>query len=329
MSTEFWEIPVDTSSGRPLAAPTRVVTWEGFHYYNLTSSLNGKTIAVVKWRSQGDVYLGEKDKTGNWIASPRRLTYDSSIDMPAGWVDHGRSLVFRSDRRGTYDLFKISLDGGSPVPLAVGPKQEWFKSVTTDGDRVLYEARSSEPELRWVSASGGPSEEILRLSADQFTLCAPWNPEHCLLGEWIDNKLTFFDFDPSGGKGRALVQRNDLPLGMAVSPDGKMLALRDPTDTSRIIVVDLETGTNLPDVVIEGWGEIAAPVWGAEGETLWVASRLRPPAVRRVGMDGHATPIWQMDGARSVGAMSPSPTGDHVAFFADMRESSVWIIEDF
>jgi hypothetical protein len=58
-------------------------------------------------------------------------------DAPA-WTPDGRSLVFSSDRAGSWDLWRVDASGGEPVRLTSDPGDELEPAVSPDGTRIAY-----------------------------------------------------------------------------------------------------------------------------------------------------------------------------------------------
>ena len=99
-------------------------------------------------------------------------------------------VVFDSERDGLRHVFRMPLDGGEATQLTDGPMNQSGPEVAPDGDRVAYEAWSSDHDLGLFSvdiAGGGMQPILLRADAGKtktgylgFTEAA-YSPD----GRWI------------------------------------------------------------------------------------------------------------------------------------------------
>jgi Tol biopolymer transport system component len=69
-----------------------------------------------------------------------RFTFDASVDSYPIWSRDGRSIVFRSNRKGVYDLFqKPSSSAGSETVLLESPDTKFPSDWSPDGRFLLYQ----------------------------------------------------------------------------------------------------------------------------------------------------------------------------------------------
>ena len=54
------------------------------------------------------------------------------------WMPDGRTIVFSSNRAGTWDLWRVDAAGGDPVQLTSEPGDELQPAVSPDGSRIAY-----------------------------------------------------------------------------------------------------------------------------------------------------------------------------------------------
>src|SRR5215831_15562574 len=79
-------------------------------------SPDGRKLAFVSTRTgNGDIYVLTLD-TGEL----KRLTFDDGMDQLDAWSADGRWIYFTSGSRdiGTTDIFRVSSDGGTPMPVS-------------------------------------------------------------------------------------------------------------------------------------------------------------------------------------------------------------------
>ena len=54
------------------------------------------------------------------------------------WTPDGRSIVFSSDRAGSWDLWRVPASGGEPERLTAEPGDELLPAVSPDGARIAF-----------------------------------------------------------------------------------------------------------------------------------------------------------------------------------------------
>lgn len=195
----------------------------------------------------GAVDLFRMDENGNVLA---QLTQDASIDnFPAATSD-GKYIVFRSNRGGRDDLWRINATGGDPLRLT--ENGAFRPSLTPDGKWVFYALETSKGwRIFKVSINGGPSQEVdlddgamgsIAISPDgkaaAYTLNRLGQPEFMVIRSLVDGK-----------KISEFPSPQDLWNHFIWSPDGKGL-LYNAATTIRFI--GLQGGS--PKTVYDGRG---------------------------------------------------------------------------
>src|SRR5262249_48965077 len=116
---------------------TRLTSTEDFDidpYYSPDGSLIAFSSTVA---GNTDVYV--MPSTGG---DPKRLTFHPGVDRVKGWTPDGRYIIFSSARTSApqeayFRLWRISVDGGQPEPLA--PPRAFSGSFSPDGSRLAFE----------------------------------------------------------------------------------------------------------------------------------------------------------------------------------------------
>jgi len=82
------------------------------------------------------------------------------------WLPDARTIVFSSDRDGTWDLWRVDAAGGEPVQLTAEPGDELYPAVSPDGSRIAYatgsgiailDASGAHPLALPLQAPGAPA----------------------------------------------------------------------------------------------------------------------------------------------------------------------------
>ncbi|MDE6002869.1 MAG: peptidase S41, partial [Prevotella sp.] len=120
-------------------------------------SPDGKTIA---FSYKGDIYT--VPSTGG---EARQLTTNSAYDAYPVWSPDGNSIAFASTREGSFDVYLMSRNGGTPTRLTTSSNDE-LPITFSDNEHVLYKAKvmptaqsimptRNFPQVYEVSTKGG------------------------------------------------------------------------------------------------------------------------------------------------------------------------------
>ncbi|HYN41594.1 MAG TPA: protein kinase [Thermoanaerobaculia bacterium] len=112
-----------------------------------------------------------------------RFTFDPGDDTGSVWSPDSAALVFSSNRKGHYDLYRKALDGSSEeVAIVVSARDKHAGSFTDGGRSVLYAEAGSEPgvETLTVALEGAGKPESWR-KAKYNEISSPPSPD----GRWL------------------------------------------------------------------------------------------------------------------------------------------------
>lgn len=191
-------------------------------------------------------------------AQPRRLTTEPSVDRDPVWTPDGRAVIFSSNRGGSFDLWRLELDGtrygtlaaaGEPIQLTRDPGQEFSPSVAPDGERIAFAGLDESGRIQLRIWADGVSTALTEGPADTTPA---WSPD----GETIAFAAPApQDHSPAPGTPEQAPAPMDLEL-YTVRVDGseRRLLVREP-------LAD-QTG----------------PVWSADGRYVFATSIYRSVA---------------------------------------------------
>ena len=157
----------------------------------------------------------------------------------------GRWVVFHSLRSGSLRAWKVSIDGGDPVPLT--DKGTSNPTVSPDGNLVACFYREDQPNAPWtkiaiIPFAGGDPVKVLDLPRLSFT-SAPglrWTPDGRALTyiDTINGVSNIWSLPIDGGPPKQLTDfKSDQIFWFDFSRDGKQLAVSRGTQTSDVIVI--------------------------------------------------------------------------------------------
>jgi len=129
-----------------------------------------QAIDRICWTPDGRI-IYTSTASGNrdlWVMEPngtrqRQLTAHAAVnDTPAVTPDN-RYIVFRSNRTGVYQVWRMNLDGSNQIPLTNGGGKD-FPAISPDGKWVLYNS-TNDCHLWRVAIDGGESERLTEYPA--------------------------------------------------------------------------------------------------------------------------------------------------------------------
>jgi Tol biopolymer transport system component len=187
-----------------------------------TFSPDGKSIAV---------FLGEEGRYGDyWIVpteggTSRQLTTDFEEGGPPAWTPDGASLVFPSGRRGSLNLWRVSIAGGPPVPLTTGAGDDLDPVVSSDGRLLLFASVKRTWSLVAQDLRTGRRRTLLeRRTPLVFPVFSPDGRRIAFAGKDARGDTHLFVMDADGSKPTPVTnQSGELNVRPQWSDDGAAL----------------------------------------------------------------------------------------------------------
>lgn len=217
-------------------------------------SPDGRRVAFVSNRTGGgDVYVLSFES-----GEVRRITFDDGNDQLDAWSRDGRWLYFSTvgrDVAGMNDVFRVSAEGGTPMPVA-GDRyvNEFFAAPSPDGQALAVSARGiasgqwwrrgrshiDESEL-WLVRGGGSLPRYERVSDGEGKELWPmWSPDGATLYHVSDRTgaPNLWARPLRGGAPRQLTRFTDgRVLWPAISHDGRAIVFERDLAIWRLDVV--------------------------------------------------------------------------------------------
>jgi Tol biopolymer transport system component len=302
---------------------------------SLSCSPDGR-VAAILWRGQPNVYTAELDPQEAKLKAVHRLTLGLFQDYPHAWTPDSRFVIFESERRGTYGIFKQAVDRQTAELIVDTPAQEVLPQVTPDGRWILYAASDGDApagirKLMRVSIAGGQPEPVpIGGALDEFR-CPLAGHEGCVLRETIGNReFVYYRLDALTGKGEELARRQWAPNVLGdwdVSPDGHSLAIPSHNSSdARVFVLPLKGSSREAkplEIFFKDIGTLWSSIWAADGRGLYLSAKDGLGATLVFStLDGHPRVLRRMIAPTLA---VPSPDGKLLVFWEFTSNKNVWL----
>ena len=205
---------------------------------------------------------------------PRRLTFDNRDILSQTWTPDGRSLVFASNRTGSYSLWRVRVSGGTPERIQGITLGAADPSFSRDGRRMAFSQFFLDTNVWRIDIehpSAPPRPLILSTVADSSPQYSP------------DGTRIAFRSSRSGSheiwacdsEGKQSVQMTNFagPLTGTPrwSPDGKWIVFDTrPEGQADIWIVGADGGK--PRRLTTEPSEDVVPSWSRDGKSIYYAS---------------------------------------------------------
>jgi Tol biopolymer transport system component len=213
--------------GVQLSGPVRVT--------NLHPSPDGQRLAYVSFGSRQDLWVVNIDGTDE-----RQLTDDIDKDWNPRWLNDNETLIFRSDRGGAYDVWRMRSDGSGRTKIVVTEETEMNLAPSPDGRYVTATQRDVDYTPLFEIGDDPQSPGVTRLPSipetGGFLIPSDWSPDgNWLAGSWEGIVL----YHRETGEYRRLTDRGAEPR---FTPDGTRIMYSIPIGPFfEWWIIDLET----------------------------------------------------------------------------------------
>ena len=336
----LWEIWADPRSGQAKSKARRIADWPDFEIWGLSATADGQRLAFVRAQALTSVYVADLEGNGFRIVDPQRLTLSDSEDHAYDWTSDSKSVLFDSNRNGTWDIFRQALDQRMAEKLVASPGGSIRPALSPDGASVLYLTPSTEPgfhpplKIMRVALTGGPPQFLGDIQGSGEIRCAR-TANLCVVSDVSSKQQTLYALDPVKGKaGEPLMMgpASDPSEGADwdVCPDGSSLAfIRSAVQSgaSQIEIRPLAGGAPRRQLNLSGRVNVLYFRWAADAKGWYVtASSPSGSILLKVDLTGKAQQLMQ---GYTWGDAIASPDQHHVAIMGRALTSNVWMLENF
>lgn len=338
--SSLWESRV-TGGSSGLEQARHLLDWPGaVTLSEFTVPADGTRMVFLKRSAQRDVYIAGLGPDGAAV-DPRRLTLDDRDDFLTNWTPDGRALFFTSNRNGTRDIFRQSIDSRVGEAVVSGADEESGPTaVSSDGAWLSYDVtpkgRMPTPAAGNVvmrtPASGGARETLADGARNHVVLCARPPSNVCVFAERNGAELSIDAFDPTHGRGRRIANTSVVSAGpVEISPDGSRVAIQmAPEGRMRVLSLqglpprDVDIRSRRLDGALFSWSLDSAG-WYLSSTTSEYPTGTD---LLYVDLEGHVRIVWHQNVRDWVSAI-PAPDGSHIALSQTSTVSNVWMLKGF
>lgn len=256
-------------------------------------SPDGRKIVYAAGEDPMEIFVMEADG-GN----PRQLTDLKVVAMAPVWSPDGQKITFMSNAAGPMDIFVIDADGKN------------LRELTHGG---------SDPEKKTQIVPPPPPDERINFIQD-----LAWSPDgRSLYFSAIRVKKDFSDFRAERWsvyryhlKSKKVKKIVGSAFNIAVSPDGRQIAVGRLAEGNRDIYIYNSDGSGPPRRLTTDEADDFAPAWSPDGDTIAFNNRTdKKPEIYTVRPDGTDLKRLTYSGEHKSYNPNWSPDGKHLVYY--------------
>ena len=150
-----------------------------------------------------------------------------------------------SRRSGTWTIWKVGIDGGSPVQIIDRPAQ--LPALSPDGKLIAYfyvdEQANNQPELSIIPFEGGEQVGTIDLRRSVHPIAFAWMPDGQSIA-YLDSAsgiLNIWSQPIDGSQPKQLTNfKSEFVISFAISLDGKLAAYRWSATRDIVLIKDFQ-----------------------------------------------------------------------------------------
>ena len=231
--SNVWSLKVDTRPGWRWGAPVRLTNGPDWKPV-INMSADGKHAVFIRTNIAPAVFVADVDARTREVGKLQRLTMEEHQSRPYEWTPDGKSVLYVSDRDGTFRIFRQEIGAatpeliagvqGAPIILRLNPERteilylaEAERKTAAAGNEAssgqnlsttAHSASNTQAEgefqsrnlrLMRVPLDGGTSQLVLEDSGINNFQCARMPSRECIYSKFTKDALVFEEFDAQSG----------------------------------------------------------------------------------------------------------------------------------
>lgn len=327
-------ITVDPRSGKAAGAVEFVTKGVGI-IGGMSSTSDGKELVLWRMNTQLQAYIAAFDKKTRRLIAPRRVTLDANGNVAEAWLPDSRTILFVSNRNGTWNLYKQAIDE-TTADLLTAERSISLPRLSADGAQILYESRTDSEHFSTVSLlriplAGGAAKLVVQREGLFNYQCARLPSTVCLLSEQHGTDHVFLSFDVDRGIGREVLRVGGGPYDWTLSPDGRTLAVFPGDHRIRFFYFEDGVAREARTVTVKDW-IVPNGDWSADNKVILMESYKADgtPVILQVDRAGQASVLLEGEANRDFWWIVPSPDGRYGIIEERVPgDNNAWILDRF
>ena len=255
-------------------------------------SPDGRSLAFVSWQTGGvdtDLYVVRLTEAYQADGEPERLTSGMRLVHSPVWTPDGREIIFSAAGDADQGLWRVAASGASAARrLVMVGGGAWSPSISSDGQRLVYEHRTMRSSL-WRVGVGAPDGAAERITSSTRGEAWPsYSPDGTRIAFSSDRSgsLEIWMADADGSGSVKMTSLEQFSVGPEWSPDGRWIVFQSSGETgSQLYVVGAAGGVSRP--LTDGQEDELQPSWSPDGEWIYfMSSRSGTKQIWRVPAEG-------------------------------------------
>jgi Tol biopolymer transport system component len=272
-SGALYLIPLGGEPPRPLTASTRPGIDVGPAF-----SPDGQALAYAECgkvtRRVCDINLIDLDAAYTPTGPPRRLVNAGQLVGSVTWTRDGRSIVYDTNARGRWELWRVSRDGGTePERLELAGDHSRQPVIAPAGDRLIFERTQGLTSVFRLRDKGQPEPVLVSPALDYNPRFSPDGRRIAFSSRRSGDVEEIWLASADGSGAHQLTtgpgQRQSLP---AWSPDGRQIAFESSGANGRTHIWIIPAEGGVPRRATTDPGDENAPVWSRDGKRIYFLS---------------------------------------------------------
>jgi Tol biopolymer transport system component len=227
-----------------------------------------------------DVNVIDLQKDYSPAGPPRRAASAGRQPRSVAWSRDGMSLVYDTNQRGPWELWRASLDGATvPERLEIPGEHSRQPAIAAAGDRLAFERLVELTSVFALRRNAQPEPVLVSSTWDYNPQFSPDGRRIAFSSRRSGDVEEIWLAAADGSDARQLTsgpgRRQTLP---AWSPDGRQIAFESTSVSTRtdIWVIPADGGT--PRQMTNDPGAENAPMWSRDGKRIYFVSNRDGPA---------------------------------------------------
>lgn len=299
----------------------------------MSAPADGKHLFIRLTKVENDVLIANVG-AGGVLDQPRRLTLDERTDIPYSWTADSKAVIFCSNRNGSMDIFRQSVDAEDAEPLVEAPGTQVLARATPDGLGLLFLSMPHESpgsamekgqvEIKFLPFGGGVPALLAKRDARPSNMAC--SKAGCVVLEREGQSIVVSELSPRTGKGRHLMTTPMLTAA-SLTPDGAFAQVAPDGRGVRFLALD---GRLQRELRVQDARFLNSLDFLPDGSGFYASNRTAPGSSELlfVDMQGKSKVVYRAAGLMRLWAI-PSPDGKKVAIMSGTQDANVWMLENF